>query len=68
MSLLLMKTLTVKPVPVPEKYKHPDPPNDALMRHEFTLGLIGKFAANNKPQKEVFISLAYVSRKNHTYL
>jgi hypothetical protein len=38
-----MKTLTVKPVPVPEKYKHPDPPNDALMRHEFTLGLIGKF-------------------------
>lgn len=40
MSLLLMKTLTVKPVPVPEKYKHPDPPNDALMRHEFTLGLI----------------------------
>lgn len=35
-----MKTLTVKPVPVPEKYKHPDPPNEALMRHEFTIGLI----------------------------
>jgi hypothetical protein len=33
-----MKTLTVKPVP--EKYKHPDPPNEALMRHEFTIGLI----------------------------
>lgn len=35
-----MKSLRVKPVPVPEKFKHPDPPNEALMRHEFTMGLI----------------------------
>jgi hypothetical protein len=35
-----MKVLTVKPIPVPAKWKHPPPPNDALPRHEFTMGLI----------------------------
>jgi hypothetical protein len=35
-----MKVLTVKPIPVPTKWKHPPPPNDALPMHEFTMGLI----------------------------
>lgn len=35
-----MKVLTVKPIPVPAKWKHPAPPNDALPTHEFTMGLI----------------------------
>lgn len=35
-----MKVLTVKPIPVPAKWKHPPPPNDALPHHEFTMGLI----------------------------
>lgn len=35
-----MKDLTVKPIPVPSKFKHPNPSNDALPKHEFTLGLI----------------------------
>jgi hypothetical protein len=35
-----MKVLTVKPIPVPAKWHHPPPPNDALPRHEFTMGLI----------------------------
>ena len=35
-----MKVLTVKPIPVPAKWKHPPPPNDALPKHEFTMGLI----------------------------
>lgn len=40
--------LTVKPVPVPAGYDHPEPPAEMLMKHEviifylfqFTLGLI----------------------------
>ena len=32
-------TLIVKPVPVP-KDGHPLPPDDVLMKHEFTMGLI----------------------------
>lgn len=35
-----MKELIVKPVPVPNQYKHPNPPNDVLPIHEFTMGLI----------------------------
>lgn len=35
-----MKALQVKPIPVPAKWHHPPPPNDALPTHEFTLGLI----------------------------
>ena len=35
-----MKVLTVKPIPVPSKWKHPPPPNDVLPKHEFTMGLI----------------------------
>jgi hypothetical protein len=35
-----MKTLQVRPIPVPAKWRHPPPPNDALPTHEFTLGLI----------------------------
>ena len=38
-----MKALQVKPIKVPSSYIHPPPPNEALPRHEFTLGLIGKF-------------------------
>lgn len=37
------KILKVKPIPVPMGYVHPPPPNDILPRHEFTMGLIGKF-------------------------
>ena len=33
------KVLIVKPIPVPKK-GHPDPPNEVLLKHEFTLGLI----------------------------
>ena len=32
--------LVVKPIPVPSGYKHPRAPNDSLMNHEFTMGLI----------------------------
>lgn len=35
-----MKDLTVKLIPVPTTWKHPVPPNDALPKHEFTMGLI----------------------------
>lgn len=35
-----MKELIVKPVPVPNQYKHPKPVNDVLPTHEFTMGLI----------------------------
>ena len=35
-----MKKLIVKPIPVPNGYKHPVPPNDVLPKHEFTMGLI----------------------------
>ena len=34
------KVLKVKPVPVPPGYDHPEPPNQVLPKHEFTLGLI----------------------------
>ena len=33
------KTLEVKEIPVP-KISHPPPPNEALLKHEFTMGLI----------------------------
>ncbi|MES2875513.1 MAG: ATPase/DNA packaging protein [Bacteroidota bacterium] len=35
-----MKRLKVLPIKVPKGYKHPEPPNIALPRHEFTMGLI----------------------------
>lgn len=35
-----MKTLVVKPIPVPAQYKHPPPSADVLPVHEFTMGLI----------------------------
>lgn len=35
-----VKNLKVKPVPVPPGFNHPEPPDDRLMKHEFTLGLI----------------------------
>lgn len=35
-----MKTLVVKPIPVPSAYKHPAPSADVLPTHEFTMGLI----------------------------
>ena len=35
-----MKPLIVKPVPVPNQYKHPKPAYDQLPTHEFTMGLI----------------------------
>lgn len=34
------KQLKILPVPVPPGYDHPEAPNEALMKHEFTLGLI----------------------------
>jgi len=34
------KVLKVLPVPTPPGYDHPEPPNDILMKHEFTIGLI----------------------------
>lgn len=41
-----MKALKVKPIKVPSSYVHPEPPNEALPRHEFTLGLIGNTITN----------------------
>lgn len=38
--------LKVKPVPVPAGYDHPEPPNELLPKHEFTLGLIA-YVFNN---------------------
>ncbi len=35
-----MKPLIVREIPVPKKFKHPEPPNEILPKHEFTLGLI----------------------------
>lgn len=35
-----MKKLVVEPIPVPRD-QHPDPENSVLMKHEFTMGLIG---------------------------
>lgn len=37
-----MKSLEIKPIPVPKGYKHPDPPDDRLPRHEFTMTLVGQ--------------------------
>ncbi len=34
------KVLKILPVPVPPGYDHPEPPNDVLPKHEFTMGLI----------------------------
>jgi hypothetical protein len=35
-----MKSLIVKPIPVPKGFIHPPPPNDILPSHEFTMGII----------------------------
>jgi hypothetical protein len=35
-----MKSLIVKPVPVPKDSHHPPPPDDVLPKHEFTMGII----------------------------
>lgn len=40
MGKTTIKPLVVKPVPVPNQYKHPRPVFDQLPIHEFTLGLI----------------------------
>ena len=32
--------IKIKPVPVPTGYDHPEPPNEILPKHEFTLGII----------------------------
>lgn len=37
--------LKVLPIPVP-KEDHPEPPNDVLMKHEFTIGLIAPKGKN----------------------
>ena len=39
--MLIMKGLTVKPVPIPLGLKHPNTPHEVLPQHEFTMGLIG---------------------------
>lgn len=39
-SRIKQTPLQVKPVPVPPGCDHPEPPNDVLPKHEFTLGLI----------------------------
>jgi len=36
----VQKVLKVKPIPTPLGADHPEPPNDILPKHEFTLGLI----------------------------
>jgi hypothetical protein len=41
-SLKQPQALKVKPVPVPS-IDHPEPMSSQLMKHEFTLGLIGNF-------------------------
>lgn len=40
---LIKMKLKVEPIPVPRGYIHPPAPDEILPRHEFTLGLIGKF-------------------------
>lgn len=40
MGKTTIKPLVVKPVPVPNQYKHPQPSYDQLPTHEFTMGLI----------------------------
>jgi hypothetical protein len=35
--------LSVDPVPVPRGYIHPPAADERLPRHEFTMGIIGKF-------------------------
>ncbi len=35
-----MGKLVVKPIPVPKGCDHPPPPNEALPKHEFTIGII----------------------------
>lgn len=39
-----MKTskLVIKPIPTPSGADHPEPPNDVLPKHEFSMGFIGK--------------------------
>jgi len=37
------KPLIVKEVPVDLAAVHPKPPNEILPRHEFSIGLIGKY-------------------------
>jgi hypothetical protein len=41
------QVLKVLPVPVPPGYEHPEPPNDVLMKHEFTIGLIAPKGGNS---------------------
>jgi len=43
MLLNKMGRLIVKPIPVPKGFIHPPPPSEILPRHEFSMGLIGKF-------------------------
>ncbi|MGL5112700.1 MAG: hypothetical protein ACRC6O_08690 [Flavobacterium sp.] len=35
--------LTVEAIPTPKGFQHPTAKHDALPRHEFSMGLIGKF-------------------------
>lgn len=35
------KKLVIKPIPTPSGADHPEPPNDVLPKHEFSMGFIG---------------------------
>lgn len=45
-----VKRLVVKEIPVPPD-KHPPPPHPVLLKHEHTLGLIGKIILLTKAPK-----------------
>lgn len=60
-----MKVLKIKPVPVPKHYDHPEPPHQVLMKHEFTLGIIGlkKKLLLNLTLKNLFLQPQRVAEK-----
>ena len=39
--------LTVEAIPTPKGFVHPPAKHDALPRHEFSMGLIGKFIVDH---------------------
>jgi hypothetical protein len=54
-------TLQVKPIPIPLTAVHPEPPNDVLPKHEFTIGIIGKLVLTLTLTLTLTITLTYIS-------
>lgn len=53
-------SLKIKPVPVPSSYNHPEPPNEILPKHEFTMGIIAPKGAG---KTTLIANLLYFYRK-----